>query len=152
MNPFSFYPAFFPFVLVCPASFCYNVLEVVKVNIIPDDFTKSVQSALHEQARQAKPIWNEIAEQNQKRDDAILKTAKIIESIRKDLQQTRQQMSDQLAEYDKNRKTDALQRIKDKRQSFRHDFYVAAFSVAFTILVERFSDIVAFFQNFIGKF
>ena len=95
---------------------------------------------------------NEIAEQNQKRDDAILKTAKIIESIRKDLQQTRQQMSDQQAEYDKNRKTDALQRIKDKRQSFRHDFYVAAFSVAFTILVERFSDIVAFFQNFIGKF
>ena len=122
------------------------------MNIIPDDFTKSVQSALHEQERQANPMWNEIAEQNQKRDDAILKTAKIIESIRKDLQQTRQQMSDQQAEYDKNRKTDALQRIKDKRQSFRHDFYVAAFSVAFTILVERFSDIVAFFQNFIGKF
>lgn len=122
------------------------------MNIIPDDFTKSVQSALHEQERQANPMWNEIAEQNQKRDDAILNTAKIIESIRKDLQQTHQQMSDQQAEYDKNRKTDALQRIKDKRQSFRHDFYVAAFSVAFTILVERFSDIVAFFQNFIGKF
>ena len=138
--------------MACPVSFCYNVLEVFKMNIISDDFTKSVQSALKEQERQIEPIWNEIAEQNQKRDDAILKTAKIIESIRKDLQQTRQQMSDQQAEYDKNRKADALQRIKDKRQSFRHDFYVAAFSVAFTILVERFSDIVAFFQNFIGKF
>lgn len=122
------------------------------MNIISDDFTKSVQSAQKEQERQMEPIWNEIAEQNQKRDDAILNTSKIIESIRKDLQQTRQQMSNQQAEYDKNRKADALQRIKDKRQSFRHDFYVAAFSVAFTILVERFSDIVAFFQNFIGKF
>lgn len=122
------------------------------MNIIPDDFTKSVKSALYEQEKQMEPIWNEIAEHNQKRDDAILNTAKAIEAIKKDLQQTRQQMSNQQAEYDKNREADTLQRIKDKRQSFRHDFYVAAFSVAFTLFMEHFSDIVAFFQNFIGKF
>ena len=122
------------------------------MNIIPDDFTKSVKSALYEQEKQMEPIWNEIAEHNQKRDDAILNTAKAIEAIKKDLQQTRQQMSNQQAEYDKNREADTLQRIKDKRQSFRHDFYVAAFSVAFTLFMEHFSDIGAFFQNFIGKF
>lgn len=116
----------------------------------PDSIVSSVQSAMRHQEEQMQPIWEELAEQNQKRDDAILNTSETICEIQKDLQQTRQQMASQYAEYNKNREADMLQIGKDKKQSFRHDFYVAAFSVAFTLFAENFQSIVSFCQDFIG--
>lgn len=118
---------------------------------IPDSgFISAGQEALRKMESETQPIWSEVAERREERDGAILSAAKSIEEIQQDLQQTRKQLAEQQAEYDKSREADALQRVKDKKQSFRHDFYVAAFSVAFTLLVENFGDIVAFFQKFFG--
>lgn len=59
-------------------------------------------------------------------------------------------MAEKKAECDaKRREEDAANNAKaveDKKQQFRHDFHVAAFSVALTLALERLGDIVHFVQ------
>lgn len=58
-----------------------------------------------------------------------------------------EQMCDQHAdEYAQKRAEDA-QRVKDKQQSRKHDFAVAAFSVALTLFLEHIVNIIDFIES-----
>lgn len=59
-----------------------------------------------------------------------------------------EQIAKKKAERDAKRREEAAandaKAIKDKKQQYRHDFHVAAFSVALTLLLEHIGDIVHF--------
>lgn len=66
------------------------------------------------------------------------------DSVAKELKGIAQDMSEYHAEYNENRRADEIKAEKDKKHSFRHDFLVAAFTVALTLFLEHFHDIIEF--------
>lgn len=112
--------------------------------LINEHMIEAINAAERKREQEMQPFWDEIAEAQRKRDDALF-------GLRDALESTKQQMADQYAKYDVERKQDTLQRKKDKKESLRHDFYVAAFSVAFSLFVEHFSDVKSFFQQFVAN-
>lgn len=63
-----------------------------------------------------------------------------------------QDMSEYHAEYNENRRADEIKAEKDKKHSFRHDFFVAAFTVALTLFFEHIHDIIEFVLKFFRSF
>ena len=59
-----------------------------------------------------------------------------------------QDMADYHSEYDEDRRTDKIEAEQDKKHSFRHDFLVAAFTVALTLFFEHIHDIFQFVLEF----
>lgn len=53
----------------------------------------------------------------------------------------------QQAEANRKQRLNDIQRIRDRKRQYRHDFKVAAFTVAFTLLLEHFTDILNFIKN-----
>nr|DAP86806.1 MAG TPA: hypothetical protein [Caudoviricetes sp.] len=53
----------------------------------------------------------------------------------------------QKADEDAKQRAEDSQRVKDKQQSYKHDFAVAAFSVAFALILEHIVDIVNFIKS-----
>lgn len=51
------------------------------------------------------------------------------------------------AKHDKEKRSKQLQAEKDKKQSFRHDFVVAGFSVFLTLVVQHIQEIFDFIQK-----
>lgn len=58
-----------------------------------------------------------------------------------------EQMCNQRAEENAQKRADEAQRVKDKKKSYQHDFAVAAFSSAFTLALEHIGDIVDFIKR-----
>lgn len=54
----------------------------------------------------------------------------------------RKEMADQEAQKAAEKRANDQKAVMDKKQSFRHDFHVAAFSVALTLCLEHINDIV----------
>ena len=59
-----------------------------------------------------------------------------------------QDVSEYHAEYNENRRADEVKAEKEKKHSFRHDFFVAAFTVALTLFFEHIHDIIEFISKF----
>ena len=55
-----------------------------------------------------------------------------------------QDMSEYHAEYNENRRADEIKAEEEKKHSFRHDFFVAAFTIALTLFFEHIHDIIEF--------
>lgn len=53
-------------------------------------------------------------------------------------------MADDNAKHDEEKRSEQIQALKDKKQSFRHDFVVAAFSVLLTLAIEHIQEILDF--------
>lgn len=65
----------------------------------------------------------------------------------KEFEDAAQKMTDDNAKHDEEKRSEQLQALKDKKQSFRHDFVVAAFSVLLTLSIEHHQEIL----NFVNK-
>ena len=61
-----------------------------------------------------------------------------------ELKSIAQDMTEYHAEYSENRRADEIKAEKDKKHSFRHDFLVAAFTVALTLFLEHLHDVAEF--------
>lgn len=55
-----------------------------------------------------------------------------------------QDVSEYHSEYNEKRRADEIKAEKEKKYSFRHDFFVAAFTVALTLFFEHIHDIIEF--------
>lgn len=60
-----------------------------------------------------------------------------------------QDMAKYHAEYNENRRADEIKTEKDKKHCFRHDFFVAAFSIALTLFFEHIHDVIKFALEFL---
>lgn len=69
-------------------------------------------------------------------------TAASIGAISAALEQTRDEFADYKAQQSKQRDSDAVQAAVDKKKQRRHEYLVAAFTVALTLFLEHFPDIV----------
>lgn len=69
-------------------------------------------------------------------------TAASIDAISIALEQTRDEFADYKAQQAKQRDSDAVQAAVDKKKQLRHEYLVAAFTVALTLFLEHFLDIV----------
>lgn len=58
------------------------------------------------------------------------------------IDEARQREADRKADADRREAAQRAQAIIDRKQKFRHDFHVAAFSVALTLLIEHLADIL----------
>ena len=70
------------------------------------------------------------------------------EEIADKLKDIAQDMSEYHSEYNENRRADAVKAEQEKKHSFRHDFLVAAFTVALTLFFEHIQDIIEFILKF----
>ena len=59
----------------------------------------------------------------------------------------RKELADQDAQKAAEKRANDQKAVMDKKQSFRHDFHVAAFSVALTLFLEHIDDIVDFVKT-----
>ncbi len=75
-----------------------------------------------------------------------------LENIAGGLKGIAQDMSEYHAEYNENRRADAIKAEKEKKQSLRHNLFVATFSVALTLFFEHFHDIIEFVLKFFRSF
>ena len=57
-------------------------------------------------------------------------------------------MAEYHAENNENRRADEIKAEKDKKHSFSHDFFVAAFTVAQSLFFEHLHDIIEFALEF----
>ena len=80
--------------------------------------------------------------------EAVLSPDCDIKEIEDNLKNIAQDMSEYHAEYNENRRADEIKAEKDKKHSFRHDFLVAAFTVALTLFLEHIHDIIEFVLEF----
>lgn len=71
-----------------------------------------------------------------------------LEKIAGGLKDIAQDMSEYHAEYNENRRADEIKAEKEKKYSLRHDFFVAAFTVALTLFFEHIQDIIEFISKF----
>ena len=71
-----------------------------------------------------------------------------LEKIADGLKDIAQDVSEYHSEYHENRRVDGIKAEKEKKHSFRHDFLVAAFSVALTLFFEHIQDIIEFVLKF----
>lgn len=69
-------------------------------------------------------------------------TVASINAISAALEQTRDEFADYKAQQAKQRDSDAVQAAVDKKKQLRHEYLVAAFTVALTLFLEHFLDIV----------
>lgn len=65
-----------------------------------------------------------------------------------ELKDIAQNMAEYHAKYNENRRADEIKAEKDKKHSIRHDFLVAAFSVALALFLEHIHDIIKFVSEF----
>lgn len=65
-----------------------------------------------------------------------------LKTLRSDLEQTRKELADLKADQDRQRNANAAQAIIDKKKQRRHEYLVAAFTVALTLLLEHFGDVI----------
>lgn len=63
-------------------------------------------------------------------------------AVHAELEKTRNEFSDYKAQQAEQRKADAVQAEIDKKKQRRHELFVAAFTVAFTLFLEHIGDIV----------
>ena len=70
------------------------------------------------------------------------------ERIEANLKEISDQMTDYHTHQNREKYLDDLKAEKDKKQNFRHDFFVAAFTVSLTLLFEHIGDIVKFVLEF----
>lgn len=75
-----------------------------------------------------------------------------LEKIADGLKDLAQDVSEYHSEYNENRRADAIKAEKDKKHSFRHDFLVAAFSVALTLFLEHIHNVIEFVLEFFRSF
>lgn len=68
--------------------------------------------------------------------------------VSKELKGIAQDMAEYHSEYNENRRANEVKAEKDKKHSFRHDFLVAAFTVALTLFLEHLHDIIEFVLEF----
>lgn len=68
------------------------------------------------------------------------------------LKETRKKVADDNAKQESEKRHKAIQAEKDKKQQFRHDFFVAAFTFALTLLLEHAAEIANFVLEFINSF
>lgn len=64
--------------------------------------------------------------------------------VAKRLKDIAQDMAEYHSEYNENRRADEIKAEKEKKHSFRHDFFVAAFTVTLTLFFEHIHDIIEF--------
>ena len=67
-------------------------------------------------------------------------------AIRSELKKTRNEFADFKAQQAEQRKADAVQAQVDKKKQRRHEYLVAAFTVALTLFIEHFFDVVKLMQ------
>lgn len=77
-------------------------------------------------------------------DQAYWKITALGEDALKEIEDAAQKMSEDNAKHDEEKRSEQLQALKDKKQSFNHDFVVAAFSVLLTLAVEHIQEILDF--------
>jgi len=65
-------------------------------------------------------------------------------AIRAELEKTRNEFSDYKAQHAKQHKTDAAQAVIDKKKQRRHEYAIAAFTVALTLALEHIFDLIKF--------
>lgn len=65
-----------------------------------------------------------------------------ISHIRSELQKTREEFADYKTKQDEQRTSDLMQAQIDKKQQRRHEYLVSAFTVALTLFIEHFFDII----------
>lgn len=78
--------------------------------------------------------------------DAHEKQLDEINALRTELEKTRQELADYKAQQSEQHQSDAQQQIDDHRKLLRHDYLVAAFTVALTLFLEHFFDIADFLK------
>ena len=72
--------------------------------------------------------------------------ARELESVRSELQQTRNEFSDYKAQQDEYHRAEAAQTEIDKKKQRRHEFKLSAFTVCFTLFLEHIPDLINLFQ------
>lgn len=87
----------------------------------------------------------------QRMADSQEQYAKEIATIRAELERTRQEFADYKAEQNKQHEADSLNAISEKKKLYRHEYRVAAFTVALTLFIEHFLDIVDLVQFLIEQ-
>ena len=65
-----------------------------------------------------------------------------------ELKSIAQDMAEYHAEYNENRRADEIKAEKNKKHSFRHDFFVAAFTITLTLFFEHLHDIIELVLEF----
>lgn len=85
---------------------------------------------------------NMLADQHQQIASHAAASAQDIAAVRSELEQARKDLADYKASQDAQRRADIAQAVVDKKQQRRHEYLVAAFSVALTLLIEHFFDLV----------
>lgn len=63
-----------------------------------------------------------------------------------------QKVAQEKAKHDEEKRSEQLQAEKDKKQSFRHDFVVAGFTVLLTLIVEHIQEILYLIQKILSLF
>ena len=69
-----------------------------------------------------------------------------IKALRTELEKTRQELADYKAQQSEQHRSDSHQQIDDHRKLLRHDYLVAAFTVALTLFLEHVPDIANFLK------
>lgn len=69
--------------------------------------------------------------------------------MQKELEELRKQVADYDAKEDQRHREEAANSEKRAKKDYRHDFKVAAFSVAFTLLLEHIQAIIEFIYKLI---
>ena len=85
---------------------------------------------------------NMLADQHQQIASHTAASAQDIAAVRGELEQARKDLADYKASQDAQRRADIAQAVVDKKQDRRHEYLVAAFSVALTLLIEHFFDVI----------
>lgn len=80
-------------------------------------------------------------------DQAYWKITVLGEDALKEFEDTARKMAEDNAKHEEEKRSEQLQAAEDKKQSFRHDFVVAVFSVLLTLAVEHFQEIFDFCQK-----
>lgn len=82
----------------------------------------------------------------QRTADAAEQQAAEIAVVRRELQKTREEFADYKRQQADQREADRAQAGIDKKKQFRHELFVAAFTVAFTLFLEHLGDVVKLAQ------
>ena len=76
--------------------------------------------------------------------DAEERKLEEIVAIRSELEKTRNEFADFKSEHAEQHKADAMQAEVNEKKQRRHEYLVAAFTVALTLFIEHFFDVVKF--------
>lgn len=107
------------------------------------DANARIEQAVRERHRLISEI-GDIAKAQSQTSESVNRLAADFANLRLDLEKTADELREYKAQQAEQRETDRAQAVIDKKKDRRNQFLVAAFTVALTLFLEHFCDVVKF--------